>query len=271
MDEVTSKIDGMSWWSKLRKKMSSPVHKTGVDAEIAHAHVRLQNQEYDGVRPVLVRLLERKSESVNPDATEDYLLRCLLLTWISTERYEEGILFYSTHLEQNQASARAYSSRAALRWYQGDMDHARNDYQEALRLAPNDIESLSGYGQMLAEVGENREALMHLDNALTLLGQVTADLEWTQWFRAIEAYVRSGRGSALGTLGQKEEALAEFRRSIAMEPKNAWAYYNRAKFFESIKENERALEDYETSLKMDLPALNPLRRKQAETKLKELS
>lgn len=136
---------------------------------------------------------------------------------------------------------------------------------------PNDVLSLSGRGQVLAEVGQSEKAIEDFDHALTELNRAIAPSpEWYDWHQQIKAFVYSGRGVALAELGESVSAMNDFDLSITLSPENAWVYYNRAHVRDLARDLEKARSDYETALAKKGPALNPLRRKRAQARLAEL-
>lgn len=94
--------------------------------------------------------------------------------------------------------------------------------------------------------------------------------DWVAWYAGIEAFVRNGRGYALAALGQSGQAMIEFEQSINLCPENAWVYHNRAQVHERAGNRSQAISDYEKALAKIGPALNPIRKKHVEERLKEL-
>ena len=131
--------------------------------------------------------------------------------------------------------------------------------------------SLSGRGQVLAELGSYRIAMEDLNLALEgLRAAPKAEPSWARWCEPIEAFVHNGRGFALGGLGEIERAMDEFDQSIKMSPENAWVYHNRARVSDSAGNLEQAKADYEKALKKRTPPLNSLRREQVRSRLTQL-
>jgi tetratricopeptide (TPR) repeat protein len=152
------------------------------------------------------------------------------------------------------------------------MQEALHDYSHALDLNPRDPVSLSGRGQVLAEVGESEKAIEDLNLALREISSAAAlSPSWAAWYKALEAFVHNGRGFALATLGESGSAMAEFELSIALCPDNAWVYHNRAQVHDRAGSREKACADYQTALGKKSPALSPMKKRHVEARILELT
>ena len=234
------------------------------------AHAHLQLEEYDLARASLLQAVGSRDRLM--DATViTYILSGLEATWLFTERYEEGIAFFSEYLGRYPGDSGAYVGRAAALWYTGRLQEAIRDYSRALELNPTDILSLTSRGQVLAEIGENGRAMDDLNLALNYLKTVsTPNPAWSEWYQEVEAFVRNGRGFALAGLSESAQAMEEFAASMKLSPENAWVYYNRAQVHDRAADKEEATADYQKALIMKKPRLNPIRRNHAQVRLREL-
>jgi tetratricopeptide (TPR) repeat protein len=238
---------------------------------IHEAHSRLLSGDYEKARALLLLAIGSRDRLQDPAAI-DYILRALEATWLFTERYEDGIAFLSGYISSYPEDSAAYGGRAATLWYAGRLQEAIRDYSRALELKPADILSLSGRGQVLAEVGENGRAMEDLNLALQALSTVSMpDASWAKWYEQAEAFVRNGRGFALAGLGERGPALNEFEQSISLSPENAWVYHNRAQVYDRAGDREKASEDYQKALTKKNPALSPIRKQHAQARVRELS
>jgi tetratricopeptide (TPR) repeat protein len=235
----------------------------------AHAHMRLE--EYDKARALLLQAIGSR-DSISDPETISYILMSLGATWLLTEQYEHGIAFFSAYLNRYPEDSVAYCGRAEAFWYTGRLQEAIRDYSRALELKSSDISSLSGRGQVLAEVGEYGRAVEDLNLALVTLKSVSLpDSSWDKWYEQIEAFVHNGRGFALAGLGESEPAMSEFEVSIRLSPENAWVYHNRAQVYDRAGSREQASEDYQKALTKKNPALSPNRRAHAQARIHALS
>jgi len=228
-------------------------------------------EEYDKARAPLLQAI-RSRDNINEPDTISYILMSLGATWVLTEQYEDGMAFFSEYLSRYPEDSAAYCGRAEALWYAGRLQEAIRDYSRALELKPSDVLSLSGRGQVLAEVGEHGRAVENLNLALLTLKDVSRpDASWDKWYEQIEAFVHNGKGLALAGLGQSRPAMDEFEVSIRLSPENAWVYHNRAQIYDRAGNREKACEDYQKALTSKKPALTPNRKERAQTRLRELS
>ena len=129
-------------------------------------------EEYDKARAALLQVIESR-DSINEPETVSYILTSLGATWLLTERYEDGIAFFSTYIDRYSGNSEAYCGRAEALWYTGRLQDAIRDYSRALELKPSNVLALSGRGQVLAEAGEHGRAIEDLDLALRALKTVS--------------------------------------------------------------------------------------------------
>jgi tetratricopeptide (TPR) repeat protein len=264
-------MDFLQWARKVLSRLNSDDKAASkIYPLLNEAHAHLVAEEYDKAQAKLLQALNLRNDLKDP-AVIDYLLTSLGATWLLTDRYKEGIAFFSGYIERYSSDSAAFCERAAVRWYAGQLEEAIRDYSHALELKPNDILSLSGRGQVLAELGQNERAIQDLNLALeTLQGSPVADPSWSEWYEQIEAFIHNGRGVALAALGENGSAMSEFEVSIAKSPENAWVYYNRARIYDHARNFEKARPDYQAALTKRSPALNPIKKEHAQTRLREI-
>jgi tetratricopeptide (TPR) repeat protein len=233
-------------------------------------HSDIVAERCDQAQVHLVEALGLRQE-VHEPVTIDYALLSLGSTYMFTDRYQEGIVFFSEYIARYPTDTGAYRERAGLFWYSGELERAVADYSIALKGNPKDIVSLSSRGQVLAELGRHKEALENLDIALCELESAVAqNSSWSGWYRQIEPFVRNGRAVALAGLGRTADGMAEFERSISMNAENAWVYHNRATIRESLGELDLAISDYQAALQKKQPSLSLFRTGQVRKRLDEL-
>lgn len=227
------------------------------------AHSLLLKRDFDGARIILVNALDSKKEITSP-ALLKQLLRHLYSTWHWQERNAEAVTLFDSYIAQAPDDGFAYMCRASAFWQAGALDEAVRDFSMALELNPEDATALSGRGQVLLELSKYDSALHDLDSALELLRRAH------RVQRRAAAYTRNGRAAVLVGMGRIEEGLKEFEASLAICPNNAWAYFNRARFYDSRMDREKAISDYHASLSKFDPPLSSLKREEAERRLQEL-
>jgi tetratricopeptide (TPR) repeat protein len=259
-------------WFRQKLSQSDGADLAGIAAyKFVHkVHNEVVSKNYDKARDLLLQAVKHRDKIEDP-AIADYVLHSLGLTWLLADKYEEAISFFSNYSRRYPQDSAAYVGYAEALWYSGKFREAIHEYSHVLEIKPNDILSLSGRGQVLAELGEGTRAMADLNHALKeieaarQLGSAS-----TQWYEHIEAFVRNGRAVALAALGEDTSAMREFESSITLCPENAWVYYNRARVHDGARNQEKACLDYQTALAKDGPALNLIQRERAEARLREI-
>lgn len=264
----------MKWWDSVKTRLwpQSKVdeHLSEVRRLVYLAYGHLLMEEYDQARSVLLQAVQFRYVVENPE-TVDFILSSLEATWLLTERFQEGMAFFSDYISRYPKDFAAHRGRAAMLWYSGELHKAIEDFSRSLELKPMDVMSLSGRGQVLAELGNYKSSLEDLNLVLeSLKAAPKTDPSWARFYEQIEAFAHNGRGFALGGLGEFERAMEEFKLSIKLSPENAWVFHNRARISDLAGHSEQAKADYQIALKKRKPALNPLRREQVQSRLAQL-
>jgi len=162
----------------------------------------------------------------------------------------------------------ALRDAAITRHLQGNFPEAEPLYQQSLRLAPQDFQTLFMYGLLAAQTGRLEQAAGLFRKAIRIdanspqahnnLGSVLAELErYGEALASFEkavllapqyAEAHSSRGAALGCLKRYEEALASHERAIQLQPHSAFAHSNRGNLLLQLQRHEEALVSFDTSI-----------------------
>ncbi len=111
----------------------------------------------------------------------------------------------SEALELDPALGQAHMALGMVKhWYDWDLDGAESDYQKAIEINPNDVDSMSMYATLLAVQGRADEANQQVDQALAL-DPVSLDA------RRLKGYV-------LYLTRNFPKAVARAERTLAMDP-----------------------------------------------------
>jgi tetratricopeptide (TPR) repeat protein len=187
------------------------------------------------------RLLESR-KLTNRDRSQIYLARGI--AWAdSTNRLdqERAIADFNEAIRLTPNDADAYNDRG-IAWEQiGEFDRALADFNEAILLAPQTGESAIFYasrGNALAEKSAFDRAIVDYNNAIRL------DPKYSN------AY--NGRGTAWKELGQFDRAIADYTDAIRLSPKFEKAYANRGESWRLKGDLDRAVADQDRAI-----ALNP--------------
>jgi Flp pilus assembly protein TadD len=136
----------------------------------------------------------------------------LALALVELGRLEEAAGHFKTSLEF-EPKAEIYSDLGFIMAQLGKSEAARADYQKALELDPNCASAHFNLAVTFVQAGKFGEAESHYRQALP--GRPTAE-------------THNGLGYVLARQGRTDEAVAEFRKAIDIDPKFTPAYNNLA-------------------------------------------
>jgi lipoprotein NlpI len=129
-----------------------------------------------------------------------------------------------------------------LRYYRKrDLDRAIQDYDQAIRLDPQNGNAILNRGNAYNRKGEYDRALKDFDAGIRL-GGITDHGK-------IVAY--SGRGTAYLRKGQYDRAIADCNEVIRLDPKDASAYDKRGDAFKAKGNLDQAIADYTQAISLD--------------------
>jgi serine/threonine protein kinase len=173
--------------------------------------------------------------------------------------------------ESASLTAPDYGNRGKTYAALGRRTEALADFDEAIRLDPNDAIAYTNRGLTYADSGRHSKALADHDAAIrrdpTL---ATAYTNRGNTYRALnrheaaladhDAAIRldpklalaySNRGISFRALGRHIEALADYEAAIRLDPNFAMARNNRGNAYGALGRSVEALEDYEAAIRLD--------------------
>jgi tetratricopeptide (TPR) repeat protein len=140
-------------------------------------------------------------------------------------------------LDPNDAFATAYNSRGNAYNAKGDYDRAIADFDQAIRLHPNLVASYNNRGLAYNGKGDYDRAISDLDRAVQL------DPNFANPY--------SHRGYAYGKKGDFDRAMADLNKALSLNPKYARGYANRAAIYELRGDASHAIEDASEAIRLD--------------------
>jgi tetratricopeptide (TPR) repeat protein len=169
------------------------------------------------------------------------------------------------------AKALAYQYRGEARTDAGAFQDAISDFNQAIRLRPDNAQAFTGRGRARFSIGEFNGALsdfgeaigifpvepeFYLNRGHVFLVQGNIEASITDLSEAIRLNPRiasayNNRGLALRKKGDNAAALKDYDTAIALNPAFALAYSNRAALRETMGTRKTAIEDYQTALYLD--------------------
>jgi tetratricopeptide (TPR) repeat protein len=119
----------------------------------------------------------------------------------------------------------------------GELERAIADYDEAVRLDPENNLVYSYRGLVYKELGEYENAIADYDEAIRLNPDY--------------AYAYYNRGSAYSDIGEYEKAVEDYSKTLLLDPADDTAYNGRGIAYYEMGEYEQAIDDYSEAIRLD--------------------
>jgi len=168
-----------------------------------------------------------------------------------------------------------FANRAGAYFAQGDKEHALDDYNEAVKLAPHNAELYYNRGVFYAAQSDDDAALRDFDTALGINPRLVAALrqrakiyqargnfsgalaDYSQAIRLQPkaAELWSERGYVSLRQHDYDSAMKDEAQAIQLDPKLARAYFLRGAAFGGLGDKGNALSDLQTAVRLD-PSLD---------------
>jgi tetratricopeptide (TPR) repeat protein len=132
----------------------------------------------------------------------------------------------------------AYVRRAKHRIFDGDLETALEDIDEALRLDPTHADAHHNLGIVYSFQGRYEEALDALDEAIRSSPETSAESRHT-------------RGRIRLATGDLDAALAEFDAALEVDGRHVDTLISRGGTYQLAGDVDRALADYDAALRID--------------------
>jgi len=167
-----------------------------------------------------------------------YLLFLASNTFTRTQVWQDSMKLYTDGIEKEPTAAMLYFLRADLYERQGDVKKAIDDWNDAAKHAPGNIDTYARRGDLL----------------LTRMNAFAAAAE--DYSRVIQARPDFGpayyaRAVAYSQLGKAVEALADVERAIALKPDFAGAYVVRGILRVQLDQPAAGLRDLDRAIELD--------------------
>jgi tetratricopeptide (TPR) repeat protein len=143
---------------------------------------------------------------------------------------------YRRILDKDPDNATARKHLAGICLSLGRFEEAAGNFQQLLRVLPNDAAIHNDRGIALAQLGKLSEAASCFQQALDVNPQY--------------AEAHNNLGIVLAKQGRLEEALETYRQSVALKPDNPEAYYNLGNLFRDLGRLEEAQSNYREAIRL---------------------
>jgi tetratricopeptide (TPR) repeat protein len=165
----------------------------------------------------------------------------------------------------------AFTNRGNAYNYKGEYDRAIQDFDQAIRLHPNDAYAFNGRGNAYNDKGDYDTAIQDFDEAIRLIpyygyafnGRGNAYNDKREHDRAIQdydqairlnpnlVYAFNGRGNAYNSNGKYDRAIQDFDQAIRLNPNYAYAFNGRGNAYNDKSDYDRAIQDYDQAVRLN--------------------
>ena len=130
-----------------------------------------------------------------------------------------------------------YNERGVLYGGQGDHTRAISDYDQAIKLNPEDSEAYNNRGIAYNSLGNYDLAILDYDQALKLNPE--------------DSEVYNNRGDAYSSQGDYSRAILDLSHAIKLNPNLSQAHYNRGNAYHFKGDHTRAISDYTEAIRLN--------------------
>ena len=174
--------------------------------------------------------LERKI----PDSAYVYFGLGLVKT--KMRKYDQAIEAFDQALLLDSANAEILVNRGTVYYYKEQFEQALTDLNTALEINPKESNAFNALALLRADQGRYSEALTLVEEALQI--------------ESFQPYFLNNRGYIRLKLDDPK-AVEDINKSIVIDPKNGWAYRNKALWYMKQNQYREAITLLEKAEKMD--------------------
>jgi tetratricopeptide (TPR) repeat protein len=151
--------------------------------------------------------------------------------------HDRAIANFNEAIRLNPNDAAPYYVRGFAYSRKGDYDRAMADYNEAIRLNPMHAAAFNSRGFIYDKKGDYDRAMADYNEAIRI--------------NPMFAIAISNRGIEYGRKGDYDRAVSDFNEAIRLDPKYAAAFNGRGFTYMRKGENDRAMADYNEAIRLD--------------------
>jgi tetratricopeptide (TPR) repeat protein len=160
--------------------------------------------------------------------------------------WQSGEALWSNAVQNHPTAAKSRKAMADYHMLHGRPDLALGHYREAVKLLPEYQDAHVGIAAALIEQRKIREAFAHLDTV-------------------IERWPDNARAHALAgllhdSIGERDQAIAEFERAVAHNPQFGPGWVSLGTFYAEAGQMDRALEMFDRGATVESSKLDALKR-----------
>ena len=240
--------------TKIQEIFKRKRNPSKIDMHIAVARVFMESRNYDQALDELKKALkvDARSPRVSYALGQLYEARGDLAN--ARQLYERSVSFSKQFLK-------GYESLARVQESQGDSQNAAENLKRAAEISPSNVDRQMRLGRSLLKAGRLTELETVLNGVLKMVDRNTAEIArevgetllqaglagaaQKAFQKAITAspddlYSYNRMGIALRKQKKFKEAILNYQKALALDPKNENLYYNLGRAFFEAGDNKRA-------------------------------
>jgi tetratricopeptide (TPR) repeat protein len=206
--------------------------QTAHNLAVAHIHRGLVYYEKGDFDRAIVD--DTEAIKLDPKFIDAYVNRGI--AYDSKGNDDRAIADYDKALEINPTDAHALGNRGLAYYHKGDLDRSLADLDRAIAADPNQANHRSNRGQTRVAKGDFDGAIADYDKAIELNPKLA------------DAYM--GRGWTYLRKGRAAQGLPDAEKSVQLRP-DAGTLDVRGRIFEALGRKQEAIADYRRALAMD--------------------
>lgn len=133
-------------------------------------------------------------------------------TAFTQRKYGDAEQAFGGYVERHPRNPYGHYMLGLSAWKNGDLDQARDAFEESLAIDSTNVKTLLNLGRVLLDRGEPEQALVRIEAAVALDSG------------SAEVYRMKGR--AENALGKRDSAESSYRLALSIDPSDSWSMNN---------------------------------------------
>jgi lipoprotein NlpI len=152
-------------------------------------------------------------------------------------QYDRAIQDFDQEIRLEPNNAGAFNNRGTVYNAMVQFDQAIQDFDQAIRLYPNDAVAFNNRGLAYEGKDQYDRAIQDLDQAIRLDPNLAVAFE--------------NRGDAYFLKGQYDQAIRDFGQVVELEPNSAKAFSRRGCVYNVLGQYDQAIQDLDQAIRLD--------------------